>query len=210
MKTRLIFTLSLGVAALNAYALGPAVTSFTGGSRFTSFFGSQQSTPDVVGFRFTANTDFNVVRLGVWNDNDLNGLEEDHEVGLWRQSDGVLLAQATVGPTGILIGDFRYTAISAVTLNSGTDYIIGATYWTGGLDGYISSPTSATYDADITHVGAMHPAGVDMGFVMPVNLTTTNRGRFGPNFISEAVPEPSSMALLALGGLALLRRRRKA
>lgn len=199
----------LGVVSSQAMAFGPGVVSWTGGSRFASFYTSAQATPDMVGFQFSVNSAANLTHLGMWRDNDVNGLEQTHQVMLWRLGDGALLSQATVTNANPLTGDFHYAAVSPVTLQTGQTYVIAADYWSGGLDGYISTPTSAVYDSNITHIGAAHPAAVNMGYVMPTLVTTTNRGRFGPNFMTEAVPEPATMAVLGLGAAALLRRRKK-
>jgi len=205
MKSRVCLVAIL--VAGNAAAFGPAVISWTGGSQFSSFYGSLQATPDMVGFRFNVSTDLLVTELGFWGDTS-GGQQASHEVMLWRQSDAFLMGQATVAP-GAPVDTFGYTAVSPILLTAGVDYVVAADYWTGGPDAYVSGPTSATYDPLMTHVGASHPAAINMGYVMPTTLTTSNRGRFGPNMTLAAVPEPASFAVLGLGAAALLRRRRQ-
>jgi len=207
---RILAIASILGACSVSYALGPAVQSWTGGTRFASFFTSAQATPDMVGFQFSVNTNVDVSQFGIWNDNDANGLDQTHRVLLWRLSDQALLSDVTVTPGDTLISGFRYATGANVSLVTGTTYVIAADYWSGGLDGYISTPTSAVYDSAMTHIGAAAPAVVNSGYVMPTALVTTNRGRFGPNMIfTDPVPEPATMVALGLGAAALLRRRRK-
>jgi len=164
----------------------------------------------MVGFQFQVNTAMDTNQFGIWNDNDANGLDHTHRVMLWRLGDGALLADVTVNPSSTLINGFRYETGPNISLVTGQTYVLAADYWSGGLDGYISTPTSVTYDPSIIHVGASHPAAASLGYVMPTLVTTTNRGRFGPNIIlSNPIPEPTTMVALGLGGLALLRRKRK-
>lgn len=207
MKTT--FILSLVATSAVSFAFGPAVQSFTGGSRFISFSSSAQATPDVVGFRFTLADSRLVTNLGVWRDNDAGGLQQAHQVGIWDLSTATLVTSATVDNTGSLIGDHYYAAVSPVVLNAGTTYVIGATYWTGGLDGYISNPTTLTLDSGVTVLGSVAPATANLGFVMPTGFTAGARGRHGPNFITAPVPEPATLAVVGFGALAMIRRRKR-
>ena len=55
-----------------------------------------------------------------------------HRVSVWRQSDGVLIAQTTVVPGDTLVGNFRGRNVTPVNLAANTAYVIAADY--GGGD----------------------------------------------------------------------------
>ncbi len=201
--------LALAALSVPVLAAGQFVQSFTGGSNFTSFYGSAQATPDMVGYRFTANTNLFVTDLGMWIASPTNpGLDQVHRVILWDTNAASIVASAVVDSTSTVMGDWVFTAITPVALTSGTNYTIAADYWTGGLDWYNSGASSVTFDSDLSFVTRLAPTAINMGYVMPT-LTATGNGRFGPNLITAAIPEPASMAVLGLGALALLRKKRK-
>ncbi|MCB0824782.1 MAG: DUF4082 domain-containing protein [Armatimonadetes bacterium] len=208
MKKTLIFAL-VGLSAV-AMADGAAITSISGGTRFVNYHaGDTPTDPGMVGFKFNVNANTNMTHLGIWADNDTSGLDEEHQVGLWRVSDGALLASAFISNADVLEGDFYFEALgSSVALTAGVDYIVAAAYWFGGLDGYISEGTYGT-DSNVNLVNAVFPDAEALGFVMPGGNTVGNAGRVGPNFKTDAVPEPATMAVLGLGAAALLRRRKK-
>jgi hypothetical protein len=195
------------MAAVAAQA-NPAILSFTGGSTFDSYYGSNQATPDVVGFRFSVNQELTVNRLGVYSPGA--DLGASHQVGIWRLSDSALLSSATVAPGSTQIGSFRYASVTGVMLQTGVDYVIGATYWGGGPDLYVSFPSSLFTHPLVNHQGAVYPGSPNLGFVMPTAFEPNNLGRFGPNFTFErenVIPGPAAAACFLIAGLA--RRRKK-
>jgi hypothetical protein len=213
MFARIAFAAALAVGSSTAFAqvASPAVTGFTGGSQFGSFFGGDLA-GDVVGFRFTSEVDQFVTALGVWGQDtqlDQAGLTSDHLVGLWTGDGSTLLGSTTVSPSDPLIGDWHYADLaSSIPLAAGEEYVVGALYNAGGVDdgdSYISSPTSVSLDG-ISFTNGVSPAVGDLGFVFPT-VNSTNEGRFGPNMLL-VIPEPATAGLLAIGGLGLLRRRR--
>ena len=200
-----------------------AIQSFTGGTEFVIFYGG--STGDVVGFRFTMATDQAVDSLGIWNgDSQASpGLTSSHEVGIWDDT-MTLVASTTVTPASPVSGDFRFEAITPVTLTAGTVYTIGAMYTATDDDAYVSGPT-ITFDPEVTSINAVFPSAGDLGFVFPTNDSPGNPGRIGPNFTFgppgtggggslEDIPTLGAFGLIALllglGGAAVtvLRRRR--
>jgi hypothetical protein len=190
----------------SAAQANPAIVSFTVGSQFTGF-----STDETVGwsFRVAAGPGVLVNALGWWDAN-LDDLAASHKVGIWDTA-GVLLGSATVNPGDPLTGSFRYAALSApIALTGGQTYIIGGQDLIGDGDIYSSANGALVMDPLITFDRAARSAN-GTGFAFPGTLTGNSGGRFGPNFMLTAVPEPGTYGLMALGLLAVgavARRRR--
>ena len=128
-------------------ALGQAVTGFSGGTEYDSYYGS--SAGDVVGWRFTVAVGIEVTDLGVWNADQTGGVESPHEVGIWDGSEA-LLTSVIVDGTGTVVGDWIYASITPVAINPGETYTIGALYFSGDDDWYISGASSLTTEPDVT------------------------------------------------------------
>ncbi len=162
------------------------------------------------GWRFTANSDIQVMRLGVW-DLSSDGLNTSHDVGLWDPS-GNLLASGTVaaGTAGALINDFRYVSIAPVDLEAGHEYLIGALYVPSPMDNFLAGDSSNTFTSDPRITWRNHvrySALPDAPLTFPSEEGGIYAGAFGPNF--TFTPEPATLTLLALGGMAMMARRRR-
>ena len=187
----------------NAGAVNLAL-SFTGGSVFVAFDG----TPQTIGWWFTVNsTPVVVSALGFWDQTPANPLSSAHQVGLWTDA-GALLASTTVGVNDPLTGSFRFNSIASVTLAAGT-YRLGGTISSADGDTYVQFASSVSTDPLITHMGDTRNDS-NAGFSFP-NIATTNSGRFGPNMLVTAVPEPTTLVLLGLGlaGAGAIHRRKR-
>jgi len=211
MKRSLALVALAGAASI---ASAQAVTGFSGGSQFGSFFGGAVA-GDTVGWQFSVNEDIFVTDLGVWNqDTQLGneGLTSDHRIGIWNLDTGALLVEGVAGPGGNVVGDWTYAAVSMTQLSVGTNYVIGALYNEGGVedgDSYISSASSVSMDSAINFGGGHSPLAADLGFALPATFSgAASFGRFGPNFLFTPVPTPGSVAILGMGGLLVTRRRR--
>lgn len=203
---RTIITSAGGILLLAAQAHAQstsAVQSWTGGSLLSSYDGT-------VGWEFTVSSDIAVNSLGYDTAIVTNGGQGSVPVGLWAVNDGTLLATATITTSSTTAGSFSYETLgSSVELTPGQDYIIGGFFSGSGLSnyGYISSLDTAP---EISYVEDQYIYTGSLS--MPTNTFTPQEiGFMGVNFQFQdaAVPEPTTMALAALGGAAILGLRRR-
>lgn len=140
-----------------------------------------------------------------------DGLQSAVTVTLWLNSDASIVAQAVVpaGTSGILYDSFRYGLVSETTLSPNTDYVLSAN--SGAiLDNYLDANKAVTLNP--LYVGAQTSDTWGIRWdaaigVMPTSTATWGVGRsYG---IVNMMPEPLTMAMLGIGGLALMRRRRR-
>lgn len=191
-------------AALAVFSVSASASTASGYSQSGGFATVSPGSTSTVGLRFLVHEALSVESLGVIDFND-DGLSEAHDVGLWTDT-GVLLASTTVpaGAGAALVDGFRYAAIAPVGLSAGQVYRVGAmalseVYYNGVS--YASPPALTVLDQSTSYVGA----GPTLSFP---NDFTFGPGSAVANF--QYVPEPASLSLLALGGLALIRRGRLA
>lgn len=194
-----VFAAALVLTAQPASA--QAIESFSGGSAFQCFYGD--TTGDVIGWRFTVSEPLLVDSLGVWDDDPITSqgaeargggsepaspsLDSSHQVGIWDDSQS-LVVSTTVTPGSPLQDDFRYESVAATVLDPGTTYTIGSMTDCEDNDTYISSASSLETAPEVTHLLAVFPADIDMGFVFPTEDSAGNLGRIGPNFTFTVVP----------------------
>lgn len=160
--------------------------------------------PWTLGYTFRADTPLSVTALGAF-DWEHDGFTTSHEVGLWDEN-GKLLASTVVAGGDTLVGDFRYKAISSVTLAAGNVYYVGASnFGTGDPYGYAGSVNTPW---GVTFLSSAYVQSTGLEF--PPYLSGMQPGYFGGNLLVAPVPEPETYAMLAAGlGLIGLASRRK-
>ena len=201
------------VFAACAAALVPARAGATVALAWTAGGGLGFATGDVtVGWSFTATTPFTVTDLGYW-DFQSDGLATAHAVDIWTSA-GVLQVSGTVpaGTAGVLLAGVRYTPVTPTTLPAG-NYTIGAFFPNNSADVLQATASSIITDPTFTY-GGSRGANTAGGIAFPAgnapgNTSGIPNGYFGPDFQFTPTPEPTSAALLTLGAVSLLGKRRR-
>lgn len=211
-----ITPLALAVA-LGLFSAAPAqaqqllldITSSTGGAAGSPGVGASGTE----GYLFSLTQSRTVTSLGIWDDIFVGtGLIDSHDVGLWT-STGTLLASATVpsGTAGTYVASadtgpwagsgWRFTNLGTPVDLSPGNYVLGAFYTrpgTAGTDSYLLGVASFQTVPDATYGGARFFNGSPLTFP---GANGTSNAFFGPNLQFAAVPEPTTWALIILGGL---------
>ena len=193
------------VTALTAGSLAasPVLTFNTA----TASSGSENN--QSVGWEFNVLTPITVNGLG-WYDQNGDGLQLAHTVGIWNSS-GTLLSSAVVaqGTADPLDGLFRTILITPVILMPGTNYIVGGQNFSTNSE-QLAFGVSPTTISSIAFVRGEF-SNANGIFEEPTNPTGVSNCCWGPSFSVSNVPEPSVVTLCGFGlitmGLAVYLRR---
>ena len=163
----------------------------------------------MIGWSFTPTTDIAVTDLGVFDFSNNGYLTANTSVAIWRYSDAALMGSVALTNSISASNDFVWgTLASSINLASGTEYVIASQGVGEQYEyTYLTNIISLTVASDITF-GDSHYTKTT-ALVMPAKTPGYEYGFIGPNFKYAEVPEPMTMSLLAMGGMAMLGRRRR-
>jgi len=157
-----------------APAYADIAVSITGGSGGTPVANS------VHGWELTVNTDIILTDLGLY-DLDLDGFILAHDIGLFRLSDGALLASGTMsaGMGDPLIDNFRYIDVVDVPLVTTENYVLSYYSAPGSADFVVTNATGEVFAPEVNWISGRW-GGNAGGLIIPPN--STGDDRYGPNF----------------------------
>jgi hypothetical protein len=139
-----------------------------------------------------------------------DGLLGWHEVGTWSAG-FLLLTSATLQPADPLADRFRYTAITPISLDARTAYVVGTlSDGSAAYGGTVPFP-HITIDASLDFVTGRRLRGV-RGLPRPTHMLGGSPSLFVPNLqIGDPIPEPRTRLLFdhGLAGSTALRRRNR-
>ena len=176
----------------------------------------------IIGYEFRTNQPIIVAQLGVY-DHFLNGLAENHLVGIFDSTSHNLLASTNVATSNPLLNRFRYNSLNTpLFLPANHTYRIAAL--AGHVDEFGADPRNLFINPAITYIDGsvdfISPAAGQLDFpnFSLTDLGLSYVGVFGPNFRFEAlpnspsapvVPEPVTLTLLGSGLAGFWVRRKK-
>jgi hypothetical protein len=195
-------------------ALTLAVCSLSPAAVVVSNLGELEDSPwsvrntQYIGMSFTVGNDFSAWTLDSVDIRALNfGATTDFIVELHADSAGAPSVAALATLTGAnpsITGNYNFTPISSITLTAGTTYWLTAESATSQY-GWVRTTSTAESTALSgwsigNNIGASLDSGASWG---TLNL---NPAKFAIN--ATGIPEPSSLLLLGIGSLAIIRRKR--
>ena len=195
MKLLLQLLAIVTVFAANAQGTFEGITGYS-----QSIVGTEQGTS---GWTFQTANGIVLTALGAFD--YLVGAQGPISVGLWNSS-GTLLASHLVASSSSLTNQTRYESITPILLSPGQVYTVGAYSSSGSLllqAFFPGSGGSVSTSSDILLRGYANNPSASFGF--PTEIGGASGGvLFGPNFLYHEIPEPDSIALVCMGGLACL------
>ena len=161
--------------------------------------------PGVAGWTFQTLYPVTLTDLGCFQ-TVIDGNGTAIRVGLWA-NDGTLLVSRVVSSTSPLINTIRYEPVDSLLLQPNVTYHLGAYSSSGSIGLNLAGPGYSDY----TLAPALDPTSIHRtenvsGFAAPSVVPGSLVFPVGADVRYSAVPEPSALALLALGGVAMIWR----
>jgi hypothetical protein len=158
------------------------------------------------GWTFSPTSTITLTDLGCTTNAVADNGPTEVDVGLWNSS-GQLLGSAVIRGTNAPVNQTFYQSVTPVVLVAGQTYHLGAYSPTGSILLNILQNGNGLTMASQVQLGIAVTA--DGSFAWPNTAQSPNGWMFlGPTFRYLNIPEPSVMALLTLGGVTFLLRRR--
>jgi hypothetical protein len=168
-----------------------------------------------LGWSFSVSSQLSIDGLGLF-DTGADGFsnQSGYEVGLWNNNGGALLTSVIVDNSATSygsvsnLGQWFFADISELVLDVGS-YTIGY-FRPANTDTWLLDATLVGLNSNITFGDRLESR--DASLAQPFNVTGNSDGHFGPNLRvvdSQPVPEPSTLAIFALGMIGLASRRFK-
>ena len=168
-----------------------------------------------LGWSFSVTSQLSIDGLGLF-DTGADGFsnQSGYEVGLWNNNSGALLTSVIVDNSATSyasvnnLGQWLFADISELILNVGS-YTVGY-FRSNNTDTWLIGSTPVGLNPNITFGDRLESRGASLA--QPFSVTGNSNGHFGPNLRvvnSQSVPEPSTLAIFALGMIGLASRRFK-
>jgi len=188
-------------------------TTLTSPAQFL-FNAVSPSYPGIIGTNLTSGASFTVgsqpilvTALGIYDD-QLDGFGASYRVGVWGSGGLVVSALVPAGTSATLQDNFRYVSIAPLQLSANTTYRIGSNV--GLNDAFpfdlIGLEGSASIGSAFSGADPQMFSGYNTGFADPALIHPSSQNLWSANLQYVAVPEPTSLALILTGAVAVFSR----
>ena len=194
----------MAVLAAAGVARAAPLTAFSLTSRDPLSMFDGQLPNWTLGWAFTLNNNVTVTSLGFTTRSGATSTV-DNKVTIFKADGNAVTIGTVLANTAVDGNGFSWTnSLTGPTQLAAGNYVIGALI----PDGHFLQKALGTFSSDVTWTNGMFKNNAD-GFPDTTGdtLSAGTYEYFGPNF-QYAVPEPTSLGLLATGSLLILRRRR--
>jgi hypothetical protein len=154
----------------------------------------------VAGYQFRTTAPVFVTHLGAVLEPQTGVPSTSAEVGLWDDA-GVLLLSTTVANTDPRTGHFRYHPVQSTAFAAGQTYTVAGLYAPNAtVESTVFSQMTAP---EVTYLAPRSRMTTGLAFPTSDVNGGLGNGKYGGSFLLVPVPEPGSLALTALAGVAV-------